>query len=45
MQSVTNGNKVTDSAEKHLHSNKYMRTVDVATDFLKRKKERTSGLL
>ena len=37
--------KVIDNAEKHLHSNKFMRTVDVMADFLKRKKERAAGLL
>ena len=32
-------------AEKHLRSNKYMRTEDVMCDFLKRKKGRAFGFL
>ena len=33
-------NKVTDTAGKHLHSGKIMRTADVMTDFLNRQKKR-----
>ena len=37
--------KVTDKAEKHLHSNKFMRTANVLSDFLERNKGRAFGLL